>query len=51
MFAHEPERFELKAIGEVARIWPVPSREAFDRLDDLHAWATPQIDMALQLQT
>lgn len=41
----EPEHVTLSTIGEAARIWQVPSREAFDRLDDLHPWTAEQIDM------
>ena len=41
----EPESLEIRAVAEVARAWVVPSREAFDRLDDLHPWAAPQIDL------
>lgn len=41
----EPARVVFRAWGEVAGIWPVPSREAFDVLDDLHPWLPPQIDM------
>ena len=40
-----PEHVDLPGIAEVAKIWEVPSRAAFDRLDDLHPWDTPQIDM------
>ena len=43
--AEPPARVHLHGHAEVARIWRVPSREAFDRLDDLHPWAAPQIDM------
>ena len=43
--AGEPESFELRGVGEVAAIWPLPSRRVFDRLDDLHGWAGPQVDM------
>lgn len=31
--------------AEVAKIWQIPSREAFDQLDDLYAWEKPQIDV------
>ena len=41
----EPSRITFKCYAEAARIWEVPSREAFDRLDDLHPWCKPQIDM------
>ena len=40
-----PERVSIPGYAEVAGIWEVPSREAFDRLDDLHPWEKPQIDM------
>ena len=33
-------RFRLRSAAR-----KVPSREAFDSLDDLHPWDTPQIDM------
>ena len=36
---------ELRGWGEAVRVWEVPSREAFDRLEALHPWAKPQIDM------
>lgn len=35
----------LAAYAEAAHIAAVPSREAFDRLDDLHPWLPPAIDM------
>ena len=41
----EPTRITFKCYAEAARIWQVPSRQAFDQLEDLHPWATPQIDM------
>ena len=41
----EPSRITFKCYAEAAKIWEVPSREAFDRLDDLHPWGKPQIDM------
>jgi len=31
--------------AQVAKIWQIPSRQAFDQLDDLHPWEKPQIDM------
>lgn len=43
--AQEPPTITFKAIGEATRIWRVPSRAAFDRLDDLHAWTGEQIGM------
>jgi len=47
LFEAEPSELTLTAMGHVTpeTIWPVPSREAFDRLEDLHCWTTPQIDM------
>lgn len=45
VFDHEPERMTLRGFGVAERIWQVPSRVAFDRLDDLHGWERPQIDM------
>lgn len=41
----EPDEVSLQAYAEVARIWEVPSRAAFDTLDDLHPWTAGQIDM------
>ena len=41
----EPSRITFKCYAEAAKIWQVPSRQAFDRLEDLHPWAKPQIDM------
>ncbi len=41
----EPTEIPIGGFAEVAGIWEVPSRRAFDRLDDLHAWARPQVDM------
>ena len=41
----EPEELDLRGFAEVAGIWVVPSRAAFDQLDDLHPWLPPQIDM------
>ncbi|MFA9478387.1 DUF1802 family protein [Phycisphaerales bacterium AB-hyl4] len=41
----EPGEVTLKGVGEATHIWQVPSREAFDSLDDLHVWSKPQIDM------
>ncbi len=31
--------------ASVQRVWKVPSRAAFDQLEDLHPWAKPQVDM------
>lgn len=41
----EPSQITFKSYAEAAKIWEVPSRDAFERLDDLHPWAAPQIDM------
>jgi len=45
--AEEPDAAEVtfRGWGETVRIWPVPSRRAFDRLDDLHPWDEPYVDM------
>ncbi len=42
---HEPAEITFHGLGEVARIWRVPDRASFDRLEDLHCWTKPQIDM------
>lgn len=44
-FREEPAEVTLRGVGAVEHIWQVPSREAFDQLDDLHCWSRPQIDM------
>lgn len=41
----EPEEITFQGVGQVARIWQVKSRQAFDSLDDLHCWTPPQVDM------
>ncbi|MEM6258371.1 MAG: DUF1802 family protein [Planctomycetota bacterium] len=41
----EPTPIGFKCYAETAKVWQVPSRSAFDQLDDLHPWAEPQIDM------
>lgn len=43
--AVEPKEIVFRGWGEVAGIWPVPTRAALDLLDDLHPWLPPQIDM------
>jgi len=45
VFDEEPAMLTIKGFAEAARIWEVPSRAAFDRLDDLHPWSCEQIDM------
>jgi len=44
-FRAEPSEVTLRGVGEARHIWQVPSRDAFDTLDDLHCWSRPQIDM------
>ncbi|MCC6681722.1 MAG: DUF1802 family protein [Phycisphaeraceae bacterium] len=44
-FGQEPSELLIRGYAEAARIWQVPSREAFDQLDDLHCWTSEQIDM------
>lgn len=41
----EPSEIAFKCYAQTARVWQIPCRDAFDRLDDLHPWAGPQIDM------
>ena len=41
----EPSAITLRAWAEVSTAWTVPSRAAFDRLDDLHPWTREQIDI------
>ena len=41
----EPPDITFRGYAEVAGIWEVPGRNAFDELDDLHPWLAPQIDM------
>jgi hypothetical protein len=41
----EPSEITFTGLGEAAKIWRVPSREAFDQLDGLHCWSSAQIDM------
>ena len=44
----DDSRVSLRAMAEASRIWRVPSREAFDRLDALHPWLPPAIDMRFE---
>lgn len=44
-FREEPAEVTLRGVGQVDHIWQVPSREAFDALDDLHCWSPGQINM------
>lgn len=41
----EPDRFELTHAGQIVDILPIHRREQMNRLDDLHCWAEPYIDM------
>lgn len=41
----EPSQVELSLAGEVTDILRLESREQMDRLDDLHIWTPPLIDM------
>ncbi len=41
----EPREITFRGLGEAAKVWQVPSRQAFDRLDPLHCWSPKQIDM------
>ncbi len=41
----EPTTITIDGMGDAARIWRVPSRDAVDLLDDLHCWSPRQIDM------
>jgi len=41
----EPDQITFRGAGEAAKIWAVPSREAFDTLDDLHPWSDEYVDM------
>ena len=41
----EPATFDLTHGGEVADIHVVPSREALDRLDNLHVWNEKYLDL------
>lgn len=40
-----PETLTFRGYGEVAKVWKIPSREAFETLDDLHPWGKGQVDM------
>ncbi len=41
----EPAEITFHGYCAASRIWQVPGRAAFDRLDDLHCWSKPHIDM------
>lgn len=41
----EPATVPMAGAGHAVHIWRVPSRQAFDSLDDLHPWSEAQVDM------
>ena len=41
----EPASITFRGMGEAATIWRVPSRAAFEPLDDLHPWSRAYVDM------
>lgn len=41
----EPAEIPIGAMAAVGKIWQVPGRTAFDKLDDLHCWTRQQVDM------
>jgi hypothetical protein len=41
----EPEKVTIAGYGEAVRIFEVPSRAALEKLDDLHVWDVPLLDM------
>jgi hypothetical protein len=43
--AAEPDSLTIRGMGEVARIFEVPSRKKLEALDDLHIWDAPLLDM------
>lgn len=45
VFEREPEQLVIKGYAIAEHIHAVPSRAAFDQLDDLHCWTAEQIDM------
>lgn len=45
VFDQEPAELTIHAMAEAAKIWQVPSRAAFDRLEDLHPWTQGQINV------
>lgn len=42
---NEPEQIPIRGFAEVTKVWRVPSRGAFDQLDDVHCWTEPYVDM------
>lgn len=43
--ADEPDEITFAGIGRAEKVWQVPSRAAFDVLEDTHCWTTAQVDM------
>jgi hypothetical protein len=41
----EPSVVPIAGFGHAAKLWQIKSRAAFDRLEGLHCWTRPQIDM------
>lgn len=41
----EPATFKLTHAGQIVDILPIHQRDQMDRIDDLHCWAEPYIDM------
>ncbi len=41
----DPKRIAIDGYAEVVKVWAVPSRPAFERLDDLHPWSSEYLDM------
>jgi hypothetical protein len=45
VFTTEPAELTIRGLGEVAHIWPVPTRKSLDALDEFHSWTAAQLDM------
>jgi hypothetical protein len=43
--SQEPARITLRAWAQAEAIWAVPDRARMERLEDLHIWAAPLLDM------
>ncbi len=41
----EPQRVRIEAVATVERIWRVADRRSLDRLEGLHGWQAPYLDM------
>lgn len=44
----DASRVTIGGWAEAARVWTVPSRAAFDRLDELHPWSGAYVDMRFE---